>query len=180
MIVLQAENAQCYITRSEAADYQGTIDDFDKVAEISGLGAHLHNLVAHAHMHAAFAQIEDDNIDTDNTAPPANSPKVRSDTSRRRWTWTLSTPKPTKAFSHGTTTSRVWDQSDKNEGATASPSAPVWPQPLICCRWAATTQQAKPARLSVSAASMPTTRNGVPPTAPVPATSERCSTAHWT
>ncbi len=72
MIALQPENAKCYIrrdtTRAEVAHYQGAIDDFDKAAEISELDAELHNLLAHAHMHAAFAQL-DDNVDPDNARP---------------------------------------------------------------------------------------------------------------
>ena len=63
MIVLQPENAQCYtrrgITRGEIADYQGAIEDFEKAGTISGLDANLYNLLAHAHAHAAFAQLDD-------------------------------------------------------------------------------------------------------------------------
>lgn len=64
MIVLQPENAQCYtrrgITRGEIGDYKGAIDDFEKAGAISGLGANLHNLLAHANMHAALAPLEDE------------------------------------------------------------------------------------------------------------------------
>ena len=71
MIALQPENPYCYIrrgiTRAEIADYQGTIDDFNKPAEIRVLDADLHNQPAHAHMHATFAQLNDDNVDVDNT-----------------------------------------------------------------------------------------------------------------
>ena len=71
MIALQLENEQSYmhrgITLAEVADYQGAIDDFDKAAEIGGFDADLHNLLAHAHMHAAFAQLDD--ADMDNTSP---------------------------------------------------------------------------------------------------------------
>ena len=73
MIVLQPDNAQCYIrrgiTRAEVADYQGTIDDFDKAAEITVTDANLHNLPAHSHMHTTFAQLDDDNVHADNTGP---------------------------------------------------------------------------------------------------------------
>ena len=59
MISLQPDNPQCYtrrgITRGEVADYQGAIDDFDKAADLTGPDADLLNLLAHAHMHAAFA-----------------------------------------------------------------------------------------------------------------------------
>ena len=64
MIVLQPDNAQCYtrrgITRGETGDCQGAIEDFEKAAGISGLNADLHNLLAHAHTQAGFAQLEDD------------------------------------------------------------------------------------------------------------------------
>ena len=64
MIVLQPENAQCYsrrgITRGEIGDYQGSIDDFDKAVAIAGLNPDLHNLLAHAHMGAAFAEPDDE------------------------------------------------------------------------------------------------------------------------
>ena len=63
MIMLQPENAQCYtrrgITRGEIADYQGAIEDFEKAGTISGLDPNLHNLLAYAHMHAAFGQLDD-------------------------------------------------------------------------------------------------------------------------
>ena len=61
MIVLQPDNAQCHIrrgiTRGEIDDCQGAIEDFNKAAAISGLDADLHNLLAHAHMQEAFAQL---------------------------------------------------------------------------------------------------------------------------
>ena len=64
MIVLQPGNAQCYIrrgiTRGEIGDCQDAIEDFENAAGISGLNADLHNLLAHAHAQAAFAQLEDD------------------------------------------------------------------------------------------------------------------------
>ncbi len=64
MIVLQPEHAQCHtrrgITRGETGDYQGAIDDFEKAGAISGLGADIHNLLAHAHMHKAFAEPDDE------------------------------------------------------------------------------------------------------------------------
>lgn len=64
MIALQPGNHQCSTRRGiilgEVADYQGAIDDFDKAAAITGFDADLHNLLAHAHMHAAFAQLDDD------------------------------------------------------------------------------------------------------------------------
>ena len=64
MIVLQPDNGQCYtrrgITRGEIGDYQGAIEDFDKAAGISGLDANLQNLLAHAHMQAAFAEPDDE------------------------------------------------------------------------------------------------------------------------
>ena len=70
MIALQPGNPQCYtrrgITRAEVADYQGAIDDFEKAVTLTGFDADLHNLLAHAHMHAAFAQLNDD---ADNTGP---------------------------------------------------------------------------------------------------------------
>ena len=53
MITLRPENAKYHtrrgITRGEIAHYQGAIDDFDKVAEISGFDADLHNVLAHAY-----------------------------------------------------------------------------------------------------------------------------------
>ena len=64
MIVLQPDNAQCYtrrgITKGEIGDHQGAIEDFDRAAAVSGLDTNLHNLLAHAHMHTAFAQLNDD------------------------------------------------------------------------------------------------------------------------
>ena len=70
MIALQPGNPHCYtrrrITRAEVADYQGAIDDFEKAVTLTGLDADLHNLLAHAHMHAAFAQLNDD---ADNAGP---------------------------------------------------------------------------------------------------------------
>ena len=73
MITLQPDNHQCYtrrgITRGETGDYQGAIDDFDKAATIAGLNADLHNLLGHAHMRAAFAQLDEDNVDPDNSHP---------------------------------------------------------------------------------------------------------------
>ena len=71
VIALQPDNRQRYtrrgITRGETGDYQGAINDFDKAAAIAGLNADLHNLLAHAHMHAALAQINDENVDVHNT-----------------------------------------------------------------------------------------------------------------
>ena len=55
--------------RGETGDYQGTIEDFDKAAAIAGFEADLHNLLGHAHMHATFAQLDDDNVDVDNANP---------------------------------------------------------------------------------------------------------------
>ena len=64
MIVLQPENAQCYtrrgITRGEIGDYHGASEDFNNAAAVAGLNPDLHNLLAHAHMQAAFAEIDDE------------------------------------------------------------------------------------------------------------------------
>ena len=72
MIAIQPDNHQCYtrrrITLGEVADYQGAIGYFDKAAVITGHNANLYNLLAHAHMHAAFAQL-DENVDADHTGP---------------------------------------------------------------------------------------------------------------
>ena len=55
--------------RGETGDYQGTIEDFDKAAILTSINADLHNLLVHAHIQAAFAQLDDDNVDVDNTGP---------------------------------------------------------------------------------------------------------------
>ena len=88
MIALQPNNAQCYtrrgITRGETTDYQGATHEFDKAAEINGLDADLHNQPADAYMHAAFDELDDPKSTQTTLARPANSPKKRSDTSKRR------------------------------------------------------------------------------------------------
>lgn len=75
MIALQPDNPQYYtcrsITRRETADYRGAIDNLDKAAEITGFDAELHNQSAHAHMHAAFAQL---NYDTETARKLAEEP----------------------------------------------------------------------------------------------------------
>ncbi len=91
MIVLQPDNAQCYtrrgITRVEIGDYTGAIEDFEKAGAVSELDANLHNLLAYAHMHAAFAQPDYDTETArelaEKTLGHSTAPWTRSDCTSR-------------------------------------------------------------------------------------------------
>lgn len=133
MIALQPDNAQYHtrrgIARAEIADYQGAINDFDKAPAVRGLNADLHNLLAHARMHAEFAQHDEF------CHPPTGRPSLT-----RPPTGPTTRPKTAP-----NTRSRPTGPSRTRTDATA------WPETPLPYRLTRKTRQAKPARLAARA-----------------------------